>query len=132
MADTQGPEIPEAVAQSHAVKAFVCNLMTEANESLDLSASDHVRVLNKHAGASLFNYALLNRTPVSPEVVRNYAEEGASQILADAEAAEKLGPKVILGDYLEECDGMARHDTDRVARDLLRLASEPRRAASAR
>jgi hypothetical protein len=41
---------------------------------------------------------------------------------------EKLGVKVILGDYLETAQGVARHATERVTRDLLQLAS---RAAAA-
>src|SRR5207245_6477789 len=60
--------IPEAVAASPAVKVLVCNLMTEANESLGLTAADHIRVLNSHAGTRIFDYALLNRTPASVEL----------------------------------------------------------------
>jgi uncharacterized cofD-like protein len=114
--------IPEAVAASSAVKVFVCNLMTEANESLGLTAADHIRVLNSHAGTRIFDFALLNRTPASPELKLKYAQERASQIVADIEEIEALGVKAILGDYLDEVDSVARHATDRVTRDLLQLA----------
>ncbi len=40
--------------------------MTQANESLDLTASDHIRALYKHARHEFFDYALVNRTPASP------------------------------------------------------------------
>jgi len=116
--------IPEAVAASSAVKVFVCNLMTEANESLGLTAADHIRVLNSHAGTRIFDYALLNRTPASVELKLKYAQERASQIVADIEEIEALGVKAILGDYLDEVDGVARHATDRVTRDLLQLAAK--------
>ena len=118
--------IPEAVAASTAVKVFVCNLMTEANESLDLTAADHIRVLNRHAGTRIFDYALLNRTPASAELKAKYAKERASQIVTDVEEIEALGLKAVLGDYLDEEDGVARHATDLVTRDLLQLASKPR------
>ena len=49
-----------------------------------------------------------------------YALEGASQIVADLDAIEELGICPVLGDYLEE-DGVARHATARVTRDLLAL-----------
>jgi uncharacterized cofD-like protein len=122
--------IPEAVAASAAVKVFVCNLMTEANESLGLTAADHIRVLNNHARAQIFDYAMVNSTPVSAAVAENYAREHAAQIVADADAIEAMGVTVILGDYLEEADGMARHATGRVAGDLLRLAGERRRTSA--
>ena len=61
-----GAGVPEAIARSRAVKVFVCNLMTQSNESLGLSAADHIRAIYKHAGHRIFDYALLNSTPVKP------------------------------------------------------------------
>ena len=113
--------IPEAVAASPAVKVLVCNLMTEANESLGLSAADHIQVLTNHARTRILDYALVNATPASAELKIKYAEEHARQIVADVDGIEALGVNVILRDYLEEVDGMARHATHRVSRDLLCL-----------
>jgi uncharacterized cofD-like protein len=84
--------ISEALAVSRAIKVFVCNLMTESNESLELTAADHIRDLNSHASTHIFNYALVNETPFSPELKLNYAEEGDSQIEADAARNSAIGP----------------------------------------
>jgi uncharacterized cofD-like protein len=117
--------ISEAIVNSGALKVYVCNLMTQANESLGLTASDHIQALNQHAQrARIFDYALINRTPVSPALKAKYALEGAAQIVADLEAVERLGVCPVLGDYLEE-GTVARHATDRVARDLLQLLPQP-------
>ena len=116
--------VPRAVAQSRAVKVFVCNLMTEANESLGLSAADHIRAIYKHsAGHRIFDYALANGAPVSDALKAKYALEGAAQIVNDLDEIEKLGVRPITGDYLDETAEVARHATDRVARDLLALAA---------
>jgi len=123
--------IPEAVSASAAVKIFICNLMTQANESLDLTAADHVRILHSHAHARIFDYALINQTQVSADVAANYAKERACQIECDVERVEAEGVKVILGDYLEESDGVARHASERVTQDLLRLALKPSETATA-
>lgn len=123
--------MPQAIVNSPAVKVYVCNLMTQANESLGLSAADHIRALNRHAQVDrLFDYALINRTPADPELKAKYALEGASQILADLDAIEELGVCPVLGDYLDQ--GMvARHATERVASDLLQLvAQSPQSRAS--
>jgi len=124
-------DVARAIAESHAVKVFVCNLMTQANESLGLSASDHIRALYKHARHEFFDYALVNRAPASAELARKYAEKGQSQIDPDLEAIAKLGVKPVVGEYLLEevhpLEGLiARHDTYRVARDLLRLMTSVR------
>ncbi len=114
--------ISGAIVNSPAIKVYICNLMTQANESLDLTAADHIRALNRHAGQQIFDYALINRTPVSDELKAKYALEGACQIVADLDAIEKLGVIPVLGDYLEEGE-VARHDTVRVASDLVQLAA---------
>src|SRR5579864_6175131 len=92
--------ITQAIVDSPAIKAYICNLMTQANESLGLSAADHIRALNAHAHAQIFDYALINCTPVSDAMKANYAREGACQIVADLEAIESLNVIPILGDYL--------------------------------
>ncbi len=115
--------IPEAILESPSIKVFVCNLMTQVNESLSLTASDHIRALDDHAGIRLFDYALLNRKAASSEMKAKYALEGASQIVVDLEAIEALGVCPVLGDYLEEGEA-ARHATDRVAHDLMALMAQ--------
>ena len=115
--------IPEAIAESPAIKVFVCNLMTQVNESLSLTSADHIRALNQHAGVQLFDYALINRKAASSEMKAKYALEGASQIVVDLEAIEALNVCPVLGDYLEEGD-VARHATDRVAHDLMALMAQ--------
>jgi uncharacterized cofD-like protein len=113
--------IPQAIRESRASKVYVCNLMTQANESLGRSAADHIRALNDHAGCQIFDYAVINRRPISDDLKAKYTLEGASQIVADLDAIEGMGVHPVLGDYLFE-DGVARHDTNRLARDLIELA----------
>jgi uncharacterized cofD-like protein len=116
--------IAKAIIESSAVKIYVCNLMTQANESLGRTAADHIRALDDHAEGRLFDYALLNRKAVPVEMKTKYASEGQSPIVADLDAIEKMGVCPVLGDYLAEGE-VARHDTARVAKDLLELALQP-------
>lgn len=116
--------IPQAIEQSKATKVFICNLMTQGNESLGLTASDHLRVLRQHAGRELFDYTLVNNAPLSKHLRAKYALEAATPIVIDRESIEKLGVTVMQGDYLDETAEVARHATDRIAHDLLRVAAE--------
>ena len=113
--------IPEAIAASEAVKVFICNLMTEANESLDMTAADHIQAIYRHARHNIFDYALVNSTPVSPQMLAKYSQEGAEQVEISAPAIKALRVKCIAGDFLEERD-FVRHATDRLCKELLRLA----------
>ena len=59
--------IPTALAEAKGVRVFICNLMTQANESLDLTASEHIERIYEHTRAPIFDYAILNTAPFSPE-----------------------------------------------------------------
>src|SRR6201984_1100623 len=115
--------ISHAIVESRATKVYICNLMTQANESLGLTAADHIRALNAHAQKQIFDYALINRTPASAEMKAKYATEGACQIVNDLDAIEAMGVIPVLGDYMEEA-GAARHNFTRAAHDVLELATQ--------
>jgi uncharacterized cofD-like protein len=121
--------ISQAIVNSPAKKAYVCNLMTQANESLGLTAADHIRALNRHAHTKqLFDYALINWAPISSKMKAKYALEGANQIVSDLDAIESLGVIPVQGDYLIE-DTVVRHATNRLAEDLLGLVFSPAKSA---
>jgi uncharacterized cofD-like protein len=115
--------IPEALAASRATKVFVCNLMTQANESLGLTASQHIEKIQQHCGETrspIFDYALINTGPISAVRLAQYAREGQQPIEADLEAIRALGVEPVTGDFVHEGD-VLRHDYDRVAESLLAL-----------
>ncbi len=108
--------------------------MTQANESLNLTASQHIVAIYKHARHEFFDYAMVNQTPVSSAIAFKYAGQQQSPIVVDADQIEAMGVKPILGDYLtEEMDSsgglIARHETHHLAHDLLRLVHECRENA---
>ncbi|HSM86339.1 MAG TPA: gluconeogenesis factor YvcK family protein [Candidatus Limnocylindrales bacterium] len=122
--------IPEAIARSRAVKVFICNLMTEANESLHMTASDHLKAIQAHTRLRLFDYALVNSAGVSERIRERYAEEKAEPVRCDAAEIEALGVRCVAGDFVQENE-VARHATDRLCRELISLAGLGERQATA-
>lgn len=112
--------IPEALARACGVRVFICNLMTQANESLGLTASQHIERIYEHTGAPIFDYAILNSAPVSPEMLLRYAAEGAAPIIPDVDRVESMGVRCIVGNFLSEGE-VLRHAGDKVAGALLEL-----------
>jgi len=124
--------IPEAIAASSAVRVYIGNLMTQANESLGLSHSQHIEKILQHCGANsaknktaplpkLFDYALINTAPISPTLLAQYAREGQTPIEVDFDRIRALGVEPIPGNFAHEGD-VLRHDHDRVSEALLQLA----------
>jgi len=124
--------IPEALTSARGLRVFICNLMTQANESLGLSASQHIERIYEHTGAPIFDYAIVNTAPVSPQMLLRYAAEGSVPIFPDIDRVEAMGVKCIVGNFLSDGDGQVgvlRHASDRVTGALMelgRLAVVPR------
>ncbi len=121
--------ICEALLESKATKVFVCNLMTQANESLGLTASQHLEKIMAHAGAErLFDYALINTAPISAKRLEQYAREGQSPIEADLHRVRELGVVPVTANFVHEGE-VLRHDYERVAEKLLEIGFRERRRA---
>jgi uncharacterized cofD-like protein len=116
--------IPEAIAASKATRVYVGNLMTQANESLGLTASQHIEKILQHCGAAchtrIFDYALINTAPISPTLQERYAREGQLPIEPDLNRIRSLGVEPIAGNFVHEGD-LLRHDPDRVTEALMHL-----------
>ena len=110
--------VAAAVARSHATRVYIANLMTQPGETQGYSVADHVRAVYAHTREGLFDCVVVNRTPVSPSVLRRYRAEGAEPVDPSIEELQKLGLSCIVSDLLHQ-DGVVRHDQTRLARLLL-------------
>ena len=110
--------VAEALRKAKGTRVFICNLMTQANESLGLSASQHIERIYKHAGGRIFDYAIINTAPVSPTMLLRYAAEGAVPIEPDIDRVESMGVQCLVGNFLSEGD-VLRHDSNAVTAALL-------------
>lgn len=113
--------MPSALAHARGTRVYVCNLMTQANESLGLTASEHIARIYDHTREPIFDYAIVNTAPFSQQIIERYAKENAAPIAADIERIEALGVRCIAGDFASE-ESVVRHNATRVTGALLALA----------
>ena len=112
--------LPDALAKARGTRVYICNLMTQANESLGLTASQHIERIYEHTHGPIFDYALVNTEAFSPQTLARYAAEGASAIVPDIARIEALGVRVITGNFASE-ESVVRHAAGRVTGALLAL-----------
>lgn len=122
--------IPSALGAARGVRVYISNLMTQANESLNLTASEHIERIYDHTRTQIFDYAVVNTGKFSPATVARYAAEGATPIAADLERIEALGVRCIAGNFASE-ENVVRHDADRVTAALLKLGARPAQTSRA-
>jgi uncharacterized cofD-like protein len=115
--------IPSALGSASGIRVFICNLMTQANESLNLTASEHIERIYEHTRKQIFDYAIVNTGQFSAETLARYAAEGAAPILPDIEKIEALGVRCIMGNFASE-ESVVRHAPGHLTEALMRLAAD--------
>ncbi|MHB1652394.1 MAG: gluconeogenesis factor YvcK family protein [Desulfitobacteriaceae bacterium] len=99
---------------------YVCNVMTEPGETDGYQVTDHLKAILDHCGQGFVDAILANKQIIPEEVLARYAQEGASPVRGEAKAVERLGVKYFEADLIQEGQ-VARHDSQRLARELIRL-----------
>ena len=66
------PEISQAVADSKALKLYVCNVATEPGETLHYGVEEHLAALKLHAPSEIFKVALVNDRTSVPSANGSY------------------------------------------------------------
>jgi uncharacterized cofD-like protein len=122
--------IAAAIRSSPALKCYFVNLMWQPGETDEFRASDHVRVLHRHAGGKFLDYAVVNVRSITSALKRTYAKRAALPVENDIDALMKMGLKVVAGNLSSHTDKI-RHDSDETAAVVLKLAQEGRRRKNA-
>jgi len=114
----------DAICRSKGKKIYVCNVMTQDGETENYTAFDHVQALFDHSVNGLFDTCIINKTPISNEMVEKYAVEGAEQLKVDYEKFEQAGIRLIELPLLDESSEKARHSPLKLAQALMDFMGE--------
>jgi uncharacterized cofD-like protein len=125
--------VTDSIANSNAVKIYICNLMTQAGETADFTVADHVATLINTLAPATLDAVIVNSGRVSPAMRAKYRMEGAKPIplgptvrkiersVGTRVASEKFltvaGKRIPIlnGNLIEETD-VVRHSPAKLAR----------------
>ncbi len=117
-------EITDSIVASRAIKAYVCNVMTQPGETDGFTASMHVKNLVEHSHPRIIDYCLINIGKIPSEIQKRYDNEQAYLVANDKKAIHGMGYRVIEEDTVSINDTLVRHDTMKLAKLILSLIEE--------
>ncbi|MDR1048423.1 MAG: uridine diphosphate-N-acetylglucosamine-binding protein YvcK [Synergistaceae bacterium] len=121
------PAFAERLRRSPAPKVYICNLMTQPEETEGMDAVKHVEWVSAALGA-VPDYVVVNSGPIPEPLVARYAREGAEPLYLDERRKaklEKLGCEVLELPMTEVTEaGLLRHDSAKLAERLIRLCRD--------
>ena len=112
--------VADTISATNAVKALVCNLMTQPGETDGLSARRHLEIIRDYAPRIQFDYIIVNDQKISDEQARLYQNEGAEQIGVRGSISEPVieGATIIYGKLLDE-GPQVRHNSAKLSETIL-------------
>lgn len=119
-------EIVEVIVHSRATRVYIANLMTQPGETQHYSVADHVRAIYEHTRPGLFDFAVVNRKPVTRRLLGRYREQGAEPVDPSFDELDLMGLKYVTGDLVQE-GAVVRHDQARLTDLLLKEFVSKRR-----
>jgi uncharacterized cofD-like protein len=120
------PEIAHALAESHALRVYACNVMTQPGETDNFTASDHLRVIIEHTapflpmGKRIMDAVLVNTERPAPNLLTRYETAGAYFVEPDTEKIRAMGYDAIRGTFMSGKD-YVRHDPEAIALAIVKL-----------
>ena len=121
--------LPEAIERSSAMKVYFVNLMWQPGETINFSASAHLRALQDHAQRRLVDTVVVNSATIAPSLKRKYAREKVKPVENDLENVSKLGVRIVTADLISDstvAQEKIRHDPEALATVVVDLASRSR------
>lgn len=123
--------ITEKIVTSTAVKIYICNLMTQKEETSNYTASDHIRAIFQHSREKIFDFALINECRIAPDLIAHYARTGSHPVVIDQEEIKDLGVNIITANLIDKKHShpsllgkYARHDPQKLARTIMTILAE--------
>jgi len=120
--------VPEAIRNSKATVAYVCNLMTKLGQTTGMGVQEHLAEISAYIG-KVPDVVFVNKTPFPKDLLKkyqadnelsvkmNYAAGECQVITADLLATEVV--QTVSGDTLKR--SLIRHDSRKLARKIMEI-----------
>ncbi len=109
------PGVKEAIRDSSALCFYICNMMTQPGETVEMSASDHLEALHRHDCGGLVDVVVVNtNTNIPDSLAEKYSLEGARPVFVDYENLARWNLELLQADLLSGGD-LAHHDGRKLA-----------------
>lgn len=113
--------IADAIQESKAPFIYALNLMTKFGETDGYSASRHLAEIKRYVGR-IPDGVLIHDGSVPEHLITRYDSEGARPVELDLDQMRELGVSMIWSRNIMAADSLVRHDPQRTAAALIKLA----------
>lgn len=111
--------LADALREAKALRVYICNVMTQPNETDEYAAEDHLEAIVEHAGLVVDVMVINGRRP-NDTILQSYAAMNQFPVKFDLDKVRDLGVTPFFGDIIAE-GNYVRHDPTALAQTVFRL-----------
>ncbi|MHB8946767.1 MAG: gluconeogenesis factor YvcK family protein, partial [Bacillota bacterium] len=100
---------------------YIVNIMTQPGETDGLDAAGHLRAVMDQLGPGSVDCVMVPGDALAPGRLQAYDDQGAHPVTVAPRSLEDLRVKIVRAQVIA-ATGLIRHDPDRLAKAILRLA----------
>ena len=112
-------DLAAALREAKGLRVYICNVMTQPNETDGYSAEDHLAAIVEHAGL-VVDVIVINGSRPTEAILDMYAEMNQFPVSTDADAIRAFGVTPFFGDVIAEGD-LVRHDPEALAQTIFQI-----------
>ncbi len=113
-----------AICASHALKLYICNIMTQEGETEGLHGGRPCEPLLSHGAGGMVDLCLVNSEALPRDLMRRYRAEDAAPVVLDRARVEAMGVELAARSLVSSASGYARHSPDKLAEAVMELYRE--------
>lgn len=112
--------LANAVRESPAKVAYVCNLVNKADQTPDFMVHHYADEVERFLGPDSLNFVLYNTDIPEDELLKKYATQGEYPVLYDVATMESASYEAIPGSFLSRAKQARNVSDSRIYRSLIR------------
>lgn len=111
--------VSQAIKNSNAIKIYVCNIMSQAGETIKYTVHDHLKAIERHTYKGVVDFVIANSNEIPQPLIPIYKAENAEIIEVDEEAFNDDLTVLVKANLLNVRNGQIRHHISRLAHTIL-------------
>jgi uncharacterized cofD-like protein len=113
--------VAKAIAESRAIKVYVCNIMTQPGETENYTVADHIEAIYSHVGTPFIDICIANNGKIKSDILKKYQIDGSNPVYIDSQALKNLGVRLVEKNLVKIHKDLIRHDSGLLSQTIMGL-----------
>ncbi len=115
-------DVSKAIIKSKAKKVYIANIMNQPGQTYGYTLARYVNEIERYIGKHVLDYAIANTGEITEEMIKDFNQEGSTEVKIDLENIQNRAISVIKDDLVLTAPGMLIHDSAKISQIIESIA----------